>query len=297
MRIDLREIGRLKRHGDAKLRQAISELIPQCAIHQTHGVGAFGLQPPLHLVLLGKGTQSSHVACTQGFHMTQDHGCHLVTTGQFNLRQGFACVHASNQGTQRHQHGVHMRWQDGALAHVRHIAAFALMETDQHLALLHHITHRQTGAIAVAPGGALNGAQNRLGFDFSKVPEVVFQCTLLDRNLRRSIHVLHLAATARACVQAKVWTPWCDALRRLAQHFKQGSFFPVVFFAVHIGTHHLEGQGTVYKHHFAVGAVCDALGFQVHRLDGECLIRPLFCCCRLSHQLADRYLAGSTGLP
>ena len=174
VRVDLREVGRLERHGDAKLRQGIRQRLTQSAVHQTHGVWAFGLEPPLHVVLGSKVAQSIHIAWAQRLHVTQHQSGHIITTGQFDLRQSLACIHAANELAQRHEHGIYMRGQDGALAHIGHVAALTLVETHQHFALFHHIAHRQTGAETITPSGALNGSQNGFWLDLAQVPQVVF---------------------------------------------------------------------------------------------------------------------------
>ena len=88
-------------------------------------------------------------------------------------------------------------------------------------------------------------------------------------------------------------------------HLEQRGLFPVVFFAVHIGTHDLKRQSAFNKHHLAISPMGHTLRFEVHRFDGERVVRPFFFCRhffrgffrQFSHQLADKYLAGSTGLP
>ncbi|MNV31805.1 hypothetical protein D3C71_1231260 [compost metagenome] len=159
-----------------------------------------------------------------------------------------------------------MGGQHGALLHVGHIAALALMETDQHLALLDHMAHRQTGAVAITPGRAFDGPQHGLGLDLAQVPEVVFEHALLDGNLGAHVQVLHLAATAGTGVQAKVLAAGAHTLRRFAVNRHQAGLLPVVLFAVGVGGDQLERQGTVDEDHLAVGLAGNALGIQVHGL-------------------------------
>ena len=156
-----------------------------------------------------------------------------------------------------------MRGQDGAHLHVGHIAAFALMKAHQDRAFLGHIAHGQSGAEAVAPVRALDGAQHGFGLDFAQVPQVVFQHTLFDRDLRHAIQMLHLAAAAGAWVQAKIRATRSHTLGRLFQQGLQTALLPLVLFAVHIDGHHFKRQSAFDEHHFAVGTVRHALGVQI----------------------------------
>ena len=121
-----------------------------------------------------------------------------------------------------------MRRQHVAFAHVGHVAALAFVKTDQHLALFLHVAHRQPRAVAVTPGRAFNGAQDQLGLDLAQVPQVVFQCALLDGDLRRRLQVLHLASAAGALVQAEVRTARRHAQIAFGVQFGQRGRFPVV---------------------------------------------------------------------
>ena len=156
--------------------------------------------------------------------------------------------------------------QHGALLHVGNVAAFALMKTDQHLALFDHMAHRQPGAVAVAPGRALDGAQHGLGPDLAQVPEVVFQHPLLDGHLGAHMQVLHLAAAAGTGVQAEMRAAGAYTLRRFAVDRRQAGLLPVVLFAVGVRGDQLERQGTIDEDNLAIGLACNALGIQVERL-------------------------------
>jgi Na+/H+-dicarboxylate symporter len=79
--------------------------------------------------------------------------------------------------------------------------------------------------------------------------------------------VLHLAASARTCVQTEMGAMRLNALGGLFEHLGQRGLLPVVFFAMHIGTHHLKRQCAIDKHHLAIVAMGYALGIQIHGLD------------------------------
>ena len=46
-----------------------------------------------------------------------------------------------------------------------------------------------------------------------------------------------------------------------------------VLLAVHVGADHFKWQGPLNKHHFAIGTVGNALGFNVQRLDVKVRVR------------------------
>ena len=210
--VDLGEIGRFEWHGNAEIGQRVGQLGP-ALVQQLHRFGPFGLQPPLHAgMLCGKFAQAGFVAIAQRLQMAQHQRRHVVAAGQFNLRQGFNRLHRRNQRTQRQQQAAHVRRQHRAGLHVGHIAAFALMKTDQDGTLFVHMAHRQPRAVAVAPGRAFNGAKNVVGLDLAQVPQVVFQRPLFHRDLRAHVQVLHLATPAGTRVQAKVGATGLDAL-------------------------------------------------------------------------------------
>ena len=225
-------------------------------------------------MLPGEIAQALLVGFAQRLQMSEHQGHHRVATRQFNLRTRLACLHAANEFTQRHQQCLHMRGQNRAMRHVRHITAFALMKTHQHRALFVHIAHRESSAVAVAPVGALDGAQQGLGLDLAQVPEVVLQHTLLDGQLSTRVQMLHLASTAGSRLQAKVGTRRPNTLRGLTVQHLEGARLPLVFLAVHLHLHHLKGQCALDKHHLAIGTVRHPLSLQVERFDGQRLFRP-----------------------
>ena len=268
VRVHLREIGGLERHGDAEVRQRIRQCLA-AFIQQLHRVGPLGLQPPLHVVLRGKGAQAGNVFGRQGLQVAQHQGRDVVAAGQLNLRAGVARIHVGHQLAQRHQHGADVGRQHGADFHVGHVAALALVKAHQHRALFDDVAHSQAGAVAVAPGGALDRAQDGFGLHLAQVPEVVLQRPLLDGHLGARVQVLHLATAAGTAVQAKVRAAGAHALGGLAVDVRQAGLFPVVLFAVGVGADPLERQGTINEDHLTVGLAGHALGIQVHGLDGK----------------------------
>ena len=159
VRIDLRKVGRLERHGDAKLGQAVAQL-GHVRIQQRHGVQPAGLQPPLQASMRRrKRAQLRQIARAQRLHVAQHHRRHCVAAGQLDLRNRLFGIHGANEGAQRQQQVADMLRNNAAFAHVGHVAALALVKAHQHLALFAHIAHRQAGAVAVVPGRPLDGPE------------------------------------------------------------------------------------------------------------------------------------------
>ena len=156
-----------------------------------------------------------------------------------------------------------------AFAHVGHVAAFALMKTHQHLAFFVHVAHRQTTTVSVAPSGAGNGAQQRLGLDLAQVPQVVFECALLNRHLRQRVEVLHFAAATGTCMQTKMGALWGHPQSRLTVNVGERSLLPRVFATCRFGADPFIGQCAINKHHLAVRAASHALSIKVDGLNQQ----------------------------
>ncbi len=235
-----------------------------------HGIRPLGLQPPLYArVLFGKGTQPGQVTRAQRLQVPQHQRRDRVTTGQFDLRASLDGLERADQRTQRHKHGAHMRRQHRADFHVGHVTALALMEPDEYRALLAHMAHRQAGTVAVAPGRAFDGPQDRFRLHLAQVPEVVLEHPLLHRDLGGRVQVLHLAATAGARVQAEVRTSRTHTLGGLAMDRRDNAGFPVVLAAMNAGADLLEGQRALDEHDLAIGPMGDALGFDIEGLNEQ----------------------------
>jgi len=218
---------------------------------------------------LRKSAQLVQVAGAQRLQVAQHQRGDLVATGQLNLRAGLYRVHRGNELAQRHQHGIDMGRQHRAFAHVGHIAALALVKAHQHRALLVHMPHRQARAVAVAPGRAFDRPQDVLGPHLAQVPQVVLQHPLLHRHLRADVQVLHLAAATGAGMQAEMRAAGLDALGRLMVNRRHRALLPVVLLAVHVRAHHFERERAFHEHHLAIGAVGNALGLDVERLNRQ----------------------------
>ena len=266
LRVDLREVGGLERHGHAELGQAVGQR-RAALVEPVHGVGPARLQPPLHAVGAAEGAQPIGVGRGQRLQVAQHQRDDLVARGQLDLRQPVALVHAADQLAQWHQHRADRRVQHRAHLHVGHVAALAFVEADQHHALLGHVPHRQPGAEAVAPGRAVQRAQQPFGPHLGQVLQVVLEHPGLHGHLGGRVQVLHLAAAAGAGVQAEVRAGGLHALRALARQRRHRALLPGVLAARHLHLHALAGQRALDEHHLAVGAARHALGLEVERLD------------------------------
>ena len=193
MRVDLREIGGPKRHGNAVIRQAVGQNASiglALGIQQRNRVWALGLQPPLHARMrLGKSAKTLFVGCAERLQVAQHQSGYIalpglcmrtaevaapVTNRQLNLRQGFDRVHRPDQRAQRQEHSADVDRQHRAHLHVSYKMAFALMKADKHFAFFAHIAHRQARTVAVGPGRPFDGAQHIVRAHFADVPKLVF---------------------------------------------------------------------------------------------------------------------------
>ena len=95
-----------------------------------------------------------------------------------------------------------MRGQDFALAHVGDVAAVALVEADQHAALLGYMANRQAGAAAVSPRRPMNRRVEVGGREFADMPQIVLEQPLLGGHLCVGVKMLRAATAADAEVRA-----------------------------------------------------------------------------------------------
>lgn len=131
--------------------------------------------------------------------------------------------------------------EDGALLDVDNVVAAAALETKGGAALA------EAGAVAVAPGLAVDGGQEVLGADFAEALELVFEDALFVGYLNVAVNVLEGAAAALVVVGAGRGGAVGDA---------GGLGFIVVFFAAGdlVGNGFL-GQGACDEGWFCRGCV------------------------------------------
>ena len=268
VRVDLGEVGRLERHGDAELGQRVSQLraalVQQAAPCPAPWAAATTARRD------GRCAKARSLARSPSLSGSRWRSTSAVTSspqassicGQVSM----ASMRA-DQLAQRQQQVAHVRRHDVAFADVGDVAALALVKADQHRALLAHVAHRKARAPAVAPGRALRSGRSTVsGLHLAQVPQVVLQHALLDRHLGADVQVLHLAAAAGALVQAEVRAARAHALRRLPVDRRQRGLLPVVLLAVDLGGHPLERQRAFDEHHLAVGPAGHALRVDVERV-------------------------------
>ena len=259
--VDLREIGGTVRHAQAEFRHGVGQCVGIGRLQRVHGVRPLGLEPPLHLMPGRERAQDGDIAVGQRQQMTQHQRGHALAQRNLDLRHAIGRGHRGDHGAQGQQQVADVARQHMAFAHVGHIAALALMEAHQHAALRHH-PHRQAGAVAVAPGWALQGRQHARGTELADVPEGVLQRTLLDRHLGAGLQVLH----GTAATDAKVRAARHHALRGRTQDLLDAGDF-IGRLAAHGGGHHaFARQGALHEHDLALAAG-DAAGFQVKGFD------------------------------
>jgi hypothetical protein len=93
--------------------------------------------------------------------------------------------------SQGQQQLSHPRVQHMALAHIGHVARAAFVKSDQDPTLFRDVANRQASPVAIAPGRAGDRAENDIGRDVSQMMKLIFQCTLLHRDLGKWIKMLH----------------------------------------------------------------------------------------------------------
>ena len=274
VRIDLGEVGGPERHAHPELRQAIVQGVRGRLrlVERMGAVRAARLQPPLHPVAGAEGAQGVQIRLRQRLQVAQDQHGDRVPRREFDLRQAVTQSHRGDQGAQRRQQGADPLRQHRAGLHVGHVAGLALVEAHQHLALLHHVAHRQAGPVPVTPGGPLQRPQDARRPDLGQMPEVVLQHPLLHGHLGGRVQMLHLAPPAGAGVQAEVRASRAHALRALAEHGHGLGLFPLVLAPRHAHGHALAGQCAVDEHDLAIVAPGHAPAVEVKRGDLEHVI-------------------------
>src|SRR5690606_8421586 len=155
-----------------------------------------------------------------------------------------------------------MARHDMTLRHVGDVAAVSFTETDQHTTLTWHQTHRQPGAVAVAPGRPVHGWKYGCRLELANVAESILQHTLLHGYLGPGIEMLHGTATTDAKVGAARFHP----LGRSAQHPFGTCLFVGRFASNYGGFDAFARQRTLDKNHLAI-TVRNAPRFEVERLD------------------------------
>ena len=151
--------------------------------------------------------------------------------------------------------------EDGALSDIDNAVAAAALEAEDGAALA--VVGAEAGAVAVAPGLAVDGGQEVLGADFAEALELVFEDALFVGYLNVAVNVLEGAAAALAVVGAGGG----DAVGGGGED-AGGLGFVVVFFAAGdlVGNGFL-GQGASDEGGFAVDAGY-AAAFVVDAVDG-----------------------------
>jgi hypothetical protein len=160
----------------------------------------------------GKVLQASPICWTQRLKMAKHQGCHLIAASKFDLRASLFGIKRKDQFTQRYQHGIDMGRQNMANLHIRDIAAFSLMETNQHRPFFVNVANRESGPVSVPPGWAFNRPHDVLGLDFAQMPEIVFKNPLFDCQLRCGMQMLHFAAPTGTRMQTKMRACGADPL-------------------------------------------------------------------------------------
>ena len=175
-------------------------------------------------------------------------------------RAGIAAISARS-GMSR---SLTWRGSDVAAPDVGDEARLALVEADQHRALLDDVAHREARALAVAPVGPAHRPQDALGADLAEMPQRILERALLGRDLRGDVEVLHLAAAADAEVRAARH----DALRAAHGEARRSVACSQLFLRrLTCDANLFARQRILDEDDLAFAVVGDALRLEIERLD------------------------------
>ena len=262
--VDLGEVGRPERHAQAELGQAVGERRVH-AVEWMRGLGAFGLQPPFDAVAARELAQQREIGVAERLEVAEDERGDAVAGRELDLGQAVARRHRRNERAQRQDQVADIARQDVAARDLGDEARLALVEADQHRALLDDVAHRQARPLPVVPVRAAHRPEHALGPHLAEVPERVLEGALLGRDLRGDVEVLHLAAAADAEVRAARH----DALRALTAQLDERRLLPVVLAPLDCDPHFLARQRVLDEHDLAFAVVGNALRLEIERLDPQ----------------------------
>ena len=158
------------------------------AVERVRRVRALGLQPPLDAVRRARSRAAARGrprAAARGDAAPAPWSSSPTASSICGRRSRAA--HRADQLAQRQQQVADVPRQDVAAADVGDVARLALVEADQHRALLHDVAHREPRPLPVAPGRPFDRPQHPLGPDLAEVPERVLERALLGRHLRGDV--------------------------------------------------------------------------------------------------------------
>src|SRR5205823_10997278 len=121
-------------------------------------------------------------------------------------------------------------------------------ETDQPAAFLGDVAHRQPGAVAIAPGDAVDRREQLVRAHAADVPQSILEYALLDRDLRGGLEVLQAATAA----DAEVGAGRRRARRTGGAQFRHARQLVVGLAAKHFDRNTLADQRPFDKHRLAV---------------------------------------------
>src|SRR5262249_34354178 len=198
-------------------------------------------------------------------HAKYQHGARIADR-DLDLRQPAAYRKRIDQLAQRGDERAYGRGKHVATGHLRNVAAVTLVEPDQRPALLRHVTHRQSRAVAIAPRRTVYRRQDLLRMQPADMPQIAFEDTLLGGHLVAQIEVLQGATSA---LSEKRTTRHRARGARLV-HRRQGGDFVAGLLAMREGAHDLARQGALDEDGLAVAAR-DSAPFLIQGFDDEFL--------------------------
>ena len=273
--VHLREFGGAERHGHAELRQRVGERRAG-RMEWCRGRRAAGLQPDVDGVLLREGAKARAVVGTERLENAEHQRVDGLGVARFasvrgtfadrdfDLRHAVADRQAFHQATQPRQQVRDLARQHVTLAHVGDVARLALVEADQHAALLRNVAHRQPCAIPIAPGRAVHRGQEPPGRDAAEARERLLEHALLRRDLQCEVGVLQRASATGAEVRAARR----DTRGTRREHARRARDLVGGLAFQRLDRDALARQRALDEYRLAVDAR-DAAAFVVERLDGD----------------------------
>ncbi len=170
--VDLREVGRLERHRDAELRQRIGQFRAALVQQLAPCPGPWAAATTARPCSRAKARRRSTSAALSGSRWRSTSAVTLIAArparsagrsrARPSSRSARAAAAAASLTLRRHARGTRAcRPRSGVLRSWKPTSTAALLA---------HVPHGQPGALAVAPGRALDGPQDALGLHLAQVP-------------------------------------------------------------------------------------------------------------------------------
>ena len=215
-RIDLHEVGGLKREFEPVLGQTVMQ-IRRRAAQRVHRVVIPGLQIDAYAVSILERRERRQIRLAERIEIAQHQHGHGIGDRDFDLRDALARLQAADQRFERRDQPVHRRREDLATLERGDVGLGALAKPDQHLAAFEDVFDAEPRAAPIRPGRPLQGRQPLARLDPPDAREIVHQFARFGGDLRLGRQMLQRASAA----DAEVRTARRDAISRRLEHLEQ----------------------------------------------------------------------------